>query len=157
MRRTTTNTCKQSTLHISHIPLIPQHALPTRTIAVAAHASPQRRRPTIHHHHHTQVFLRAGQMALLDKIRTDRLNGVTTTIQRHVRGYLARVQYQRIKESVLLLQSAVRALHARRQAETLRREKAALTMQVSLAGGLSAWAWLTESVGWAFDVSGCLI
>lgn len=76
-----------------------------------------------------QVFLRAGQMALLDKLRTDVMNKSATVIQRFVRGYLARKAYRRIVDSVLLIQSATRAMFARRVVQGLRENKAALVIQ----------------------------
>ncbi len=44
-----------------------------------------------------QVFLRGGQMAQLDKMRTELLNGAATTIQRYTRGWLARRHYVKLR------------------------------------------------------------
>lgn len=52
----------------------------------------------------TKVFLRAGQMAQLDKLRTELMGSSATTIQRHVRGLLRRRQYQRIRRATVRLQ-----------------------------------------------------
>jgi myosin-5 len=52
----------------------------------------------------TKVFLRAGQMAVLDKLRGDKLAAAATVMQRHTRGWLARAQYRRDLDSVLCLQ-----------------------------------------------------
>lgn len=52
----------------------------------------------------TQVFLRGGQMAALDKLRTDTLNTAATAIQRRVRGFLAQKHWNKLRESVLRLQ-----------------------------------------------------
>lgn len=78
----------------------------------------------------TKIFLRGGQMALLDKLRTDTLTTAATTIQKRVRGYLARTHYHKMHKAALVLQNAVRALFARRVAEGIRRDKAALVIQV---------------------------
>eukprot|EP00197_Chlamydomonas_leiostraca_P009765 CAMPEP_0202867474 /NCGR_PEP_ID=MMETSP1391-20130828/9454_1 /ASSEMBLY_ACC=CAM_ASM_000867 /TAXON_ID=1034604 /ORGANISM="Chlamydomonas leiostraca, Strain SAG 11-49" /LENGTH=1634 /DNA_ID=CAMNT_0049547521 /DNA_START=190 /DNA_END=5094 /DNA_ORIENTATION=- len=82
----------------------------------------------------TKVFLRGGQMAQLDKLRTDTLGKAATTIQRRVRGFLARKHFQRLRAAVLVLQSAARALFARRVADGLRRNKAALVIQTRYRG-----------------------
>ena len=52
----------------------------------------------------TKVFLRAGQMAQLDKLRTELMGASATTIQRHVRGLLKRRQYQRVRRATVRLQ-----------------------------------------------------
>ncbi|GLC68235.1 hypothetical protein PLESTF_000665000 [Pleodorina starrii] len=77
----------------------------------------------------TKVFMRAGQMAQLDKMRTDTLNSAAITIQRFVRGTLARWRFAAARAAVLKIQCAVRAWAARKLAMQLRREKAALTIQ----------------------------
>lgn len=51
-----------------------------------------------------QIFLRAGQMAELDKIRTELMNGSAITVQRFFRGYLARKDYVKRKQAVITLQ-----------------------------------------------------
>lgn len=52
----------------------------------------------------TKVFLRAGQMAVLDKLRTELMNRSATTIQRHVKGFTARRRYQRTHRAAITLQ-----------------------------------------------------
>jgi myosin V len=52
----------------------------------------------------TKVFLRAGQMAVLDKLRTELMNRSATTIQRHVKGFTARRRYQRTRRAAITLQ-----------------------------------------------------
>lgn len=76
--------------------------------------------------------MRAGQMAQLDKLRTDTLNSAAITIQRFVRGMLARRHFTAAHAAVLRIQCAVRAWSARKLASQLRHEKAALTMQVKV-------------------------
>lgn len=51
-----------------------------------------------------QMFLRAGQMAELDKLRTEMMNRAAITIQRRMRGYLARSYFLKRKHSVIVLQ-----------------------------------------------------
>ncbi len=51
-----------------------------------------------------QMFLRAGQMAELDKQRTELMNESAITIQRHMRGYFARANFVQRKAAVITLQ-----------------------------------------------------
>ena len=52
-----------------------------------------------------QIFLRAGQMAELDKIRTELLNRSAVTLQRHARGFVKRSQYQSKRHAIVVLQA----------------------------------------------------
>jgi myosin V len=69
-------------------------------------------------------------MALLDKLRTERMGTAATTVQRHVRGYLTRLRFQAIKTAAALLQRATRTVLARREAQRRREQRAALIIQV---------------------------
>ena len=53
-------------------------------------------------------------MAYLEKLRSERLRYCGVLIQKHVRGWLARIHYQRIRKTVLLCQTFGRGLLARR-------------------------------------------
>lgn len=77
----------------------------------------------------TKVFLRAGQMAQLDKLRTDHMNGGAIVIQKHVRGFLARRYFAQRRKAVVLLQAAVRAYFARMQLKGMREQRGALIIQ----------------------------
>ncbi len=59
-----------------------------------------------------QIFLRAGQMAELDKIRTELLNRSAITLQRHARGFVKRSQYQRKRYAIVVLQACSCSLYA---------------------------------------------
>ena len=56
----------------------------------------------------TKVFLRAGQMAELDALRTEILGRSASIIQRKVRSYLARRSFVSLRRSAIHLQSACR-------------------------------------------------
>ncbi|KAG1653209.1 hypothetical protein FOA52_006734, partial [Chlamydomonas sp. UWO 241] len=77
----------------------------------------------------TKVFLRAGQMAQLDKLRTNHMSRAAIAIQKCARGCLARRRYAAAKQGILLLQAAVRAMFARRAYRAMREQKAATVMQ----------------------------
>ncbi|XP_048832593.1 unconventional myosin-Vb isoform X2 [Brienomyrus brachyistius] len=77
----------------------------------------------------TKVFFRTGQVALLERLRAERLREAGVTIQSRVRGWLARRHYQRTRWASLTLQRYARGGLARRLARTLRRSHAALVIQ----------------------------
>lgn len=52
----------------------------------------------------SKVFLRAGQMAMLDKQRTEKLSKAATVMQRYTRGWLARQHYKKALGQVVFLQ-----------------------------------------------------
>ena len=80
---------------------------------------------------HQQVFLRAGQMAQLDKLRTDHLNAAATTLQKVARGFIARRRFAAAKRAVLLLQVGLRG-------------------KEGIEGG---WQWRTKG-GWQWRTKG---
>lgn len=78
-----------------------------------------------------KVFLRAGQMAVLDKQRTEVLSRAAVSLQRFARGFLARRSYQQALESVLRLQAWGRGMLARKACRALRQHRAATTIQTA--------------------------
>ena len=62
----------------------------------------------------TKIFFRAGQVAYLEKLRSDKLRACGVLIQKMVRGWLARTRYTKIRRTVLLVQTYGRGLMARR-------------------------------------------
>ncbi|KAI8881146.1 hypothetical protein K501DRAFT_334936 [Backusella circina FSU 941] len=79
----------------------------------------------------TKIFFRAGQLAYMEKLRSDRLNECAIMIQKHMRGFHARIQYIRVKNLAKMLQCVVRRKLAQRQLETLKQERAAITIQTT--------------------------
>lgn len=77
----------------------------------------------------TKIFFRAGQVAYLEKLRSDRLRACGMLIQKHVRGWLQRRRYRKIRATAVALQRYARGLLARRHANFLRRTKAAIVIQ----------------------------
>ncbi|KAL6107737.1 uncharacterized protein ACO6RY_18448 [Pungitius sinensis] len=80
----------------------------------------------------TKVFFRAGQVALLERLRGERLRAAAVVIQSRVRGWLARVAHSRIRRATVAIQRYCRGAAARRLASTLRYTKAALVIQKTL-------------------------
>lgn len=77
----------------------------------------------------TKVFLRSGQLAVLDKVRTELLNKASTNIQKNVRTWIQKRKYQRILRATTVLQKFVRGWKARRLARNLRMFRAAIVLQ----------------------------
>lgn len=77
----------------------------------------------------TKVFFRAGQVAVLEKLRGDRLHAAGVLIQSWVRGWQQRRHYQRLRQATSILQRYTRGTLARRLAWTLRYTRAALIIQ----------------------------
>lgn len=79
----------------------------------------------------TKIFFRAGQVGYLERIRSQRLRDYTITIQRHVRGWLARMSFAKRRElyleqmrreaSLVSLQNQVNSLQA--ELEVVKEEK----------------------------------
>lgn len=79
-----------------------------------------------------KVFLRAGQMAELDAIRSEVLGRAAKTIQRQIRTHIARKEFLRLRSAAIHLQSCWRAKLARKLYEYMRREAAAVKIQKNL-------------------------
>ena len=77
----------------------------------------------------TKVFLRAGQMAVLDKMRTETLNAAATAIQKHLRRYVVQKKYVETRKATVVIQSGLRGMKARKRAKNIRENRAALKLQ----------------------------
>ncbi|TMS04995.1 Unconventional myosin-Va [Larimichthys crocea] len=76
-----------------------------------------------------KIFFRAGQVAYLEKLRSDKLRMACVRIQKTIRCWLARKKYLRMKESAITIQRYVRGHQARCYVKFLRRTRAALVIQ----------------------------
>ncbi|KAJ0117643.1 myosin myo2 [Diaporthe amygdali] len=77
----------------------------------------------------TKIFFRAGMLAFLENLRTNRLNDCAIMIQKNLRAKYYRRRYLDARESIIQTQAVARAYMARRQAQELRTIKAATTIQ----------------------------
>ncbi|KAL5019880.1 hypothetical protein ScPMuIL_002772 [Solemya velum] len=82
----------------------------------------------------TKIFFRAGQVAYLEKLRSDKLRACGVMIQKHVRGWLARSRYQKLYKSAMLIQRYGRGMLARRLAVFYRQTKSATRIQKTWRG-----------------------
>lgn len=62
----------------------------------------------------TKIFFRAGQLAYLERLRSERLKHCCIVMQKTVRGFLQRNRYLRVSRAVLTLQRVTRGFIARR-------------------------------------------
>ena len=77
----------------------------------------------------TKVFLRAGQMAVLDVLRHKKLDAAATNIQKFVRRAQHVKSYNATKAAALMVSRWTRGLLARRLVKAMRLERAAIKCQ----------------------------
>lgn len=77
----------------------------------------------------TKIFFRPGQVALLERIRSQKLRECSILIQKMIRGWLQRKRYQRIRQAAVAIQKYGRGWLARRYYQHLRQTKAATIIQ----------------------------
>lgn len=77
----------------------------------------------------TKLFLRAGIIAMLESLRTARLNECATRIQKHWRRYVVRKRFVRERRAAVRLQAAVRLVRAREEVAQRRATRAAVALQ----------------------------
>ncbi|KAK4241242.1 hypothetical protein C8A03DRAFT_30583 [Achaetomium macrosporum] len=77
----------------------------------------------------TKIFFRAGMLAFLENLRTNRLNECAIMIQKNLKAKYYRKRYLAARDSIIAFQSVTRAHKARMQAQELRTIKAAITIQ----------------------------
>ena len=77
----------------------------------------------------TKIFFRAGMLAFLENLRSNRLNEAAILIQKNLRAKYYRHKYLETRESIIELQSLSRAHAARMAAERMRQQKAATMIQ----------------------------
>ncbi|KAI8644567.1 P-loop containing nucleoside triphosphate hydrolase protein [Parasitella parasitica] len=77
----------------------------------------------------TKIFFRAGQLAYLEKLRSDRFDACATVLQKNIRRFVYHHRYLRMKGMAIRLQSLARMLNAKNQLRKLQEEKAAIIIQ----------------------------
>lgn len=85
----------------------------------------------------TKIFFRAGMLALLESLRTQRLNELVTLVQKNVRRRIAYKHYQDLRKKSIKIQAWWRGILARKYVEELRRETAAIRIQRVARGWLA--------------------
>ncbi|KAI1889664.1 hypothetical protein AGOR_G00165270 [Albula goreensis] len=97
----------------------------------------------------TKIFFRAGQVAYLEKLRSDRLRGACITIQKHIRGWSQRRKYLCMRHAAIVIQQYVRGQKRIRQAvsaASLKQAWAAMVIQKHCRGFLVRRVYLLVKV-----------
>lgn len=89
----------------------------------------------------SKIFFRAGMVALLESLRTARLNALVTLVQKNVRRRIAYKHYQDLRRRTITIQSWWRGIQARRLVEQMRRDAAATLLQRAARGVLQRRAY----------------
>ncbi|XP_039433322.1 unconventional myosin-Va isoform X2 [Culex pipiens pallens] len=84
----------------------------------------------------TQIFFRAGQVAYLEQLRSDVRKKHIILVQSLIRRFICRNKYLRLKRTALGLQRHVRGMLARKKADNLRKNRAAIKIQRYMRGWL---------------------
>ncbi|KAF8978491.1 Myosin type-2 heavy chain 1 [Entomortierella lignicola] len=82
----------------------------------------------------TKIFFRAGLLAYMEKLRTDKLNSYATMIQKNARRFVCQKRYSRLRKAAITIQCFARKIHAQRTARSLRQERSAILLQTFLRG-----------------------
>lgn len=82
----------------------------------------------------TKIFFRAGMLAFLENLRTNRLTECAIMLQKNLRARYYRRKYLEARHSILQFQAFSRGYHARLEAEKVRQIKAATTIQTLWRG-----------------------
>ncbi len=82
----------------------------------------------------SKIFFRAGMLALLESLRTHRLNYLVTLVQKNVKRHFAQRDFKRQRTSAVQLQSWWRGTIARKQVLAMRQNRAATMIQKVLRG-----------------------
>lgn len=77
----------------------------------------------------TKIFFRAGMLAALESLRTNRLNALVTIVQKNMRRKMAVKKYQQFRAATIQIQTWWRGVLARKLVAGIRREVAALRLQ----------------------------
>ncbi|KAJ3567122.1 hypothetical protein NP233_g6566 [Leucocoprinus birnbaumii] len=80
----------------------------------------------------TKIFFRAGMLAALESLRSDRLNAMVTVVQKNMRRRMAMKKYQELRQATIKIQTWWRGILARRLAESIRREVASRRLQTAI-------------------------
>ena len=80
----------------------------------------------------TKIFFRAGMLAALESLRSEKLNSLVTLIQKNVRRRLAVKKYQRMRRAAITIQTWWRGILARRLVAEIRREVSARKLQTAI-------------------------
>lgn len=80
----------------------------------------------------TKIFFRAGMLAALESLRSEKLNALVTIVQKNMRRRMAVKKYQELRSATIKIQTWWRGILARRLVESIRRDVAAKRIQAGV-------------------------
>ena len=80
----------------------------------------------------TKIFFRAGMLAALESLRSERLNALVTLVQKNVRRHFAVKRYQEMRKAAITIQTWWRGVLARKLVYQIRREVSARRLQTAI-------------------------
>ncbi|KAN0075236.1 P-loop containing nucleoside triphosphate hydrolase protein [Tylopilus felleus] len=80
----------------------------------------------------TKIFFRAGMLAALESLRSEKLNALVTIVQKNMRRRMAVKRYQELRSATIKIQTWWRGIMARRLVENIRRNVAAKRLQAGV-------------------------
>lgn len=80
----------------------------------------------------TKIFFRAGMLAALESLRSEKLNALVTVVQKNMRRRMAVKKYQELRRATIKIQTWWRGILARRLVENIRRDFAARRLQTGI-------------------------
>ncbi|KAI6111535.1 myosin 5 [Pisolithus croceorrhizus] len=80
----------------------------------------------------TKIFFRAGMLAALESLRSEKLNALATIIQKNMHRRMAMKRYNKLRAATIQIQTWWRAIMAKRLVESMRRDHAAKLLQTQI-------------------------
>ena len=80
----------------------------------------------------TKIFFRAGMLAALESLRSERLNALVIIIQKNMRRRVAQKKYQAMRQAAIKIQTWWRVIMARAFVEGVRKTTAAIKLQTAI-------------------------
>ncbi|KAF9002046.1 myosin 5 [Cyathus striatus] len=80
----------------------------------------------------TKIFFRAGMLAALESLRSERLNAMVTVVQKNMRRRMAMKKYKALRSATIQIQTWWRGILARRLVQHIRREVSASRLQTAI-------------------------
>ena len=80
----------------------------------------------------TKIFFRAGMLAALESLRSERLNTLVTVIQKNMRRRMAQKRYQTMRRAAIKIQTWWRVIMAKTFVEGVRKTTAAIKFQAAI-------------------------
>lgn len=80
----------------------------------------------------TKIFFRAGMLAALETLRSDKLNYLVTVVQKNMRRRMAVKRYQELRAATVKIQTWWRGIMAKLLVRQIRREVSAKRLQTAI-------------------------